>query len=529
MKLLNLSAVIGLTALLSACGSSPDQIPGIKVTPSPPVGEIVDGIFYNVNMASKVDGENIAITFFEPTTIEGGKTYPLIMNSHGFGGSRTSSPNGFITRLRDADYAVLTLDQRGHGDSGGQIEALNPEKEGKDMSQALDWVEENVPWIRYEHSDVTGSDNLVLGTYGSSYGGGFQHTILSWDEKQRLDAMVPDITWHHLTYAFAPNLVLKSAWVSLLAAGGSAAGDGGNLAPWITQAYVEATTTNSVSDEIIEEYFDKYGMNNYCVIDRPHKVDALYSQGVRDVLFNMNEMYRNYQCVSALGGDVRMISHESGHILPGLQTGGQYTCGDINYNDAIFDWFEEKIMGKATTADYIPELCYSLADGDAEHLGAMQVGHPSDEVHNITVTNFVQGSGGPGGADTPPTAVEIGTADGSLMLAGIPTISVDMSVPIVGGDGAGDPRVFIGIGIQKGGAGDWLLVDDQVAPFRGYEVDVDELVGIGQRLEAGDKYGLLFYAFEQFFTTSAARDSEPAVDVSVSVELPLIPDPTFVP
>ena len=135
-----------------------------------------------------------------------------------------------VRQLRDAGYAVLTLDQRGHGESGGQIEALNPEKEGADMSQALDWVEENAEWIRYEYSDITGNDNLVLGTYGSSYGGGFQHTILSWDTKQRLDAMVPDITWHHLTYSFAPNLVLKTAWVTLLEAGGNAAGSGGNNA-----------------------------------------------------------------------------------------------------------------------------------------------------------------------------------------------------------------------------------------------------------------------------------------------------------
>lgn len=546
MNNIRLLLITWLLFTLTACNTSPDvDAPHINPTPTDPPsnGETVDGTFYDVQLNSKVDGAVIAMTFFEPATIEGGKTYPLIMNSHGFGGSRAKSPNDFITRLRDAGYAVLTLDQRGHGESGGEIEALNPEREGKDMSQALDWVEENAQWIRYEFSEAVGTTNLVLGTYGSSYGGGFQHTILSWDERQRLDTMVPDITWHHLTYSFAPNLVLKTAWVTLLEAGGNAAGSGGNNADWIDQAFLEATTTNNVSQEIIDTYFDKYGMNNYCEINRPHKVDALYTQGIPDVLFNMNEMYKNYECVSALGGDVRIFTHQSGHILGQIQQeGGSYSCGDLNYNDAVFDWLEEKIMHKTDTAAYLPEVCMNMASDDAEHLDALQVGAPSEEhIHEFTIPTFTVGSAGPGSgsgeAKIPPIVHELGTGDGTTMIAGIPEITVDMDIPCLEigevipetcatEDGVGDPRVFIGIGYQKAGETDWKLVDDQVMPFRGYEEDIDQLVGVTQRIGAGDKYALLFYAFEQFFAGSASRESEPAVKIKIKVGMPVIADPS---
>lgn len=518
--------VFGMTcaAVLSACGNSPTaSIPSFTITAPPPPGESVAGKHYNVTIKSDVDGEDIAMTFYEPTTITGGETYPLLMNSHGFGGSRRKEPNAFFTRLRDAGYAILTIDQRGHGDSGGQIEALNPAKEGKDLSQALDWVEGNIPWIRYEFSPEVGTTNLALGTFGSSYGGGFQHTLLSWDEKQRLDAMVPDITWHHLTYSFAPNLVLKTAWVTLLEAAGTS-GSQGRQADWIHQAYIEATTTNNVSDEIIEQYFDAYGMNAYCSDNRPHRVDALYTQGMPDVLFNLNEAFKNYSCVSNLGGDVRLWTHQSGHVLPN-QTTGTYTCGTLAYEDVVFAWFEEKLMHVNGAADFIPEVCMSLAEGDAVHLDEVQVGSTDNTVHTFTITNFVQGNAGPGGGNgaNPPIIHELGTADGTMMIAGIPTITVDMEIPLTGGDGVGDPRVFIGIGVQKGGSGDWVLLDDQAMPFRGYAPDEDQLVGVAERLEAGDKYGLMFYAWEFFFAGSAARDSEPAVDINVTVELPLVP------
>lgn len=46
------------------------------------------------------------------------------------------------------------------------------------------------------------------------------------------------------------------------------------------------------------------------------EVDVLLTQGMRDTLFNFNEAWRNFECLKASGGDVRLLTHQTGHILP---------------------------------------------------------------------------------------------------------------------------------------------------------------------------------------------------------------------
>ncbi|MDD9892310.1 MAG: hypothetical protein OXT49_02210, partial [Gammaproteobacteria bacterium] len=100
MNHLHLMGVAALATLLIACGGSPQQPLIERVTEAPPLGETVAGRAFDTTLESELDGETIAISFFEPTEITGGQTYPLIMNSHGFGGSRqkASSTDGLIKR-----------------------------------------------------------------------------------------------------------------------------------------------------------------------------------------------------------------------------------------------------------------------------------------------------------------------------------------------------------------------------------------------------------------------------------------------
>src|SRR3546814_4302838 len=94
----------------------------------------------------------------------------------------------------------------------------------------------------------------------------------------------------------------------------------------------------------------------------------------------------------ALGGDVRLLTHQTGHILPlslgavGLEDpldpfyqaitfpglgdqGGTRTCGTLDLDDVQFGWFEEKLQGKKGAIDAaLPtgkDFCLSLAEGDA--------------------------------------------------------------------------------------------------------------------------------------------------------------------
>ena len=174
------------------------------------------GTSTDVIIPSNVDGAAIAFTVHEPTVVIEGQKYPLILEGHGYGGSRVkaasrpaSGGSGLLSRLLDDGFGIISIDQRGHGDSGGKIRILDPDFEGKDLVQLLDWAEDNLDWLAYRNG------NLLLGATGQSYGGGFQHTIYAHDPKHRLDAIAPEITWHDLRYSLFSGHVFKSFWATL--------------------------------------------------------------------------------------------------------------------------------------------------------------------------------------------------------------------------------------------------------------------------------------------------------------------------
>ncbi len=60
---------------------------------------------------------------------------PMIMHSHGWGGSRSTSASDF-TAFLDAGYGVLSFDQRGFGESGGHGVRREPDRRGPRRPQA---------------------------------------------------------------------------------------------------------------------------------------------------------------------------------------------------------------------------------------------------------------------------------------------------------------------------------------------------------------------------------------------------------
>ena len=90
----------------------------------------------------------------------------------------------------------------------------------------LDWAEANLRNLLYRDG------NLVLGAVGASYGGGYQMMLLAIDPQQRMDAIVPQITWNDIDTALAPNGVTKSGW-ALALIGASTASTRGSLDPVI--------------------------------------------------------------------------------------------------------------------------------------------------------------------------------------------------------------------------------------------------------------------------------------------------------
>ncbi|WP_243393571.1 alpha/beta hydrolase family protein [Solimonas fluminis] len=608
-------ALVGAAILfLSACGSS-DEVAGSGggggLTTNPVV-ESRAGEVYRQEVPVEKTGDTMVIQVMEPTQLEKGRTYPLVLQGHGYGGSRNIEPSGFQQRLRDAGYYVISIDERGNGESSGKVRVMSPDFEGQDLVGILDWAEDLEGLRRH------GDGRMVVGSYGGSYGGMYQFLLAGTDPEQRLRVIAPDITPHDLVYSLNPNNVVKSGWGLLLTSApelpllGTLLG-GGAPDPLVLlnslldilerggtrqdNAIFEILTGAVVSNSFSESgnnFFKYHSVSYFCdgqpagpqsfmlaqpdpleVAPRPFaKIDALITQGFRDTLFNFNNGLENYECLKARGGDVRLLTHESGHILPlsvstvplppgsnleaaldpfyaaltlpGFQdAGGARSCGSLALDDMQFAWFEEKLQGKRGAVDAAmpigKDICLSLAADDAITVRKVRRGGTSFEIDD-SIPQFNSALGvvgavlGNGAREALLATQPLYTAPaGGAVLAGIPTMSLNLAAPgglgldectLPLGIGACDPILFLGIGHRKAGSTRWDLVDDQLTPVRGFGEHAGEMTGIAERLGEGDELALLIYGFHMQFPVTWSRDLlVPALTVGGSVQLPLL-DPS---
>ena len=175
MKFFQSLTALAAVLALAACSNSSNT----GGSPNNPGGSKRDGVSTDMIVASAVDGEAVSFTIHEPTEFTEGSRYPLILEGHGYGGSKVNAASrpaagdgGAMGRLLDAGYGVISIDQRGFGESGGTVRLFDPDFEGRDLVQIVDWAEANLDWLAYRNN------NLLLGAIGGSYGGGYQHTLL---------------------------------------------------------------------------------------------------------------------------------------------------------------------------------------------------------------------------------------------------------------------------------------------------------------------------------------------------------------
>lgn len=586
--------------------------------PRVPLTETRPGVQQHIALASAIpasasnpvgaSGAEISFELFEPDQLVAGASYPLVLHGHGYGGSRQTTRDGFLGRLTAAGYYVISIDQRGFGEAGGTVRVMDPEYEGQDLVRILDWAE-NLPGLRRRSNG-----EMLVGSYGGSYGGMYQLLLAAVDPKHRLRVLAPDIAPHDLTYALNPNNVIKSGWSLALVAGGESStvtGLGSTLvdtvtalAGGLTQGQVQLQldlTLGLRQDPAIYEtlltglltnqfpapgnnWFRYHSVRYFCdgepaqpqefllatpdtlsVPPQPYDaVDALITQGTRDTLFNFNDGLNNYDCLKAKGGDVRLLTHESGHILPlglpsdveqaldpvyrlvalqGFQdAGGARSCGSLDLNDAQFAWFEEKLQGKSGAIDQVistgSKVCLSLGPDDAIAVdnvtrggsefaidsstpqlnGALGIvgsllGNAADELLLATQPLYLAPAGG---------AVLAGLPEMDLTLQGLTGLEMqDCATPL--SLPACDPILLLAVGHRKAGTERWDIVDDQLTPVRGFGVHAGPMTGIAERLEEGDELALLIYAFHAQYPVTWSRDLViPAVTVSGTVRLPLL-------
>ncbi len=516
-----------LSLALAACGGNSTSSGNSPTAPGS--GEPIVGKSTDYKLVSKLDAAVIAITLHEPTTMRAGEKYPLILQSHGYGNARVNAAQrptlsalhkGFI----DRGYGFISIDERGHGESGGTSRILEPEKEGQDLLQIIDWAEATLPWLAYRDG------NLLLGATGSSYGGGFQHLIYAIDPKRRLDAIAPEITWNDLRYSLFEGGhhetyekgVFKTFWATLLSAVGNAAGGGGKQDPEVTQGLAQGIATNTIDATKLALLY-KNSIASYCAGKNPNgnvsRMDALYWQSPHDTLFNLTDAVRNYQCLKAQGGDVRLLTKVGGHdTIVGGPAGEQ--CGKLKKDIAILDWYDEKLKGLRGKAAYIPQFCWHL-DASADD-GVVTTTLPTA---STTFQVPAQTIAAQEGNAQVASIVLMKAGAGGAVIAGVPTISLKVSDSTPGAPQLGDPIVFVALAKRAAGASsDTLLMPNQVAPFRGYGTFTQDLIGVTSRLQADDELRLVMYAsYTLRYNGSASDVLAPVTVEATAINLPLLP------
>jgi ABC-2 type transport system ATP-binding protein len=221
-----LSAVAGaclLVVLLPGAPASAQEQP----TTSDQTARVVNGPPGSPEIALEYD-------LYVPAGASAADPRPAIVMTNGFGGSKdipeiTSTANLLVRQ----GYLVLAYSAAGFGQSGGCISLQSIDRDARGTQQLVDQVLD----VRDDVlRDAAGE--LVLGTVGGSYGGGWQLPFAALDE--RVKAAAPGRTWQLLRYSLNPNNrvvpgdptgfshqlseqgVFKAQWTSLFFAVGNA-------------------------------------------------------------------------------------------------------------------------------------------------------------------------------------------------------------------------------------------------------------------------------------------------------------------
>lgn len=408
---------------------------------------------------------------------------PFVLMTHGWAGSRVTTPTGRVGDLLNASYGVLTWDSRGFGKSGGEVMLDSPDFEGRDVSAIVTWLARNVPAAKLQ-----GTDDPLVGMSGGSYAGAIQ--LLAAAADPRIDVIAPEIAWNDLTQSLAPNGVPKLGWTTALFGAGQATScsDGATIIAFngaittgcqtndLARFYAETHATNKISDEM-RAALEFRSPKNY---NANVRIPTLLIQGSPDTLFDVNQAAANYAQVKANGVPVKLWIYDGGHALPGMTVpntqGGAISATVIN-------WMDRYLKGN-TGVDTGAEVQYYLG-GAWQNAPSWPVGSQTlQHVNGIPAMSQGPVTGGSSANYVQPLA------NGPLTSIGPGHISFDIS-------GIGiETHVFLSLGVQDT-AGVVTRIDGQTQPVRadltlgqGTHVSAD-LISVAANVPAGSRLVLM--------------------------------------
>jgi pimeloyl-ACP methyl ester carboxylesterase len=444
------AAVIGVvTAATSPLLVAPVAPPATAATVT-----TTDGCLRSVPDPGTTAPVDICWTLFRPAGATKDAPVPMVLHSHGWGGSRTTDPASF-SYLTDAGFGVLSFDQRGFGESGGHAYIENPDVEGKDVQRVVDLVAAQ-DWVKKQRPG-----DPVLGAIGGSYGGGYQF-VGAFSELRdtgttRFDALVPEITWWSLAQSLFPQGVPRTEWASALTA---AALPTDALPPVVLQGFAEAAATGNVPSYLYD-FLDKNGPEWHVRQGRRLDVPVLFGQGETDNLFPLRQGLQNFQ--RALTDKARsrsiFVGYNGGHTLPSALPAGTNldiplatsdacspTLGSATFADLGLRFLQQNLQGRRTGLTGFGRYHLTTAGGRCVSVPSVA---PSSTVELGDVVSTV-GAGAP---------VAYPIAQGPLTVAGSPTL--DARISTIGLDN----RAFLALSVGTSPL-DARVVQNNMLPVR---------------------------------------------------------------
>jgi pimeloyl-ACP methyl ester carboxylesterase len=483
-------------------------------------------------VTNEKDGTKIAITVFRPAAAAG-RDVPVVLHSHGWGGSRETSISATVKPFLDAGLGVVSIDQRGHGDSEGKANMQDPTKETEDIEAVIDRVA-SYDWVLRERRDgrVLKKDP-VLGSIGISYGGGYQ-TMLTLDEiaetgRTRLDALAPEITWFDLPESLAPENVPRSAWDTLLYAVGARM-----LPQYVHEGYAWGAATGQWPDgtlygeEVpgavdIESELRTHGPSWFVKKGVRIDVPVLVRQGSTDNLFNLNQGLKIFE--KAVTPKARknsyFVAFNGGHALPNIYPAGSTTALELggghdacsgDFAKLTVRFFKRVFAGRSTKGLLPTRYNLTTADGDdCLRLDSLRR-RKSFEVNQAGTGGVVVPT-----VASPPIHVEV--ARGPVTVNGIPRLSGRVT------SAALDGRAFIGLAVGTSPA-DARVVQNNLMPLRRPQPVQDdkftiELAGVAVEVPKGKNLYLTVSSFSDMYFGHGSRAPGAMVLDDLRLSLPV--------
>jgi ABC-2 type transport system ATP-binding protein len=330
----------GLSGALLAAGSRPAAAEGVTTT-----GERIE----------TWDGKELAATVYDPP---GDEQVPAVLMTHGYGGTKADVSRE-ATRYAENGYLVVGYDSRGFGDSEG-VSGFNGPKEVRDVSALLDWL------AAQDRVLTTGPDDPRVGMDGISYGGGIQLNGAAFDD--RIDAIVPRMTWHDLVYAAAPQDVIKATWDSFILGAGAPSGYGLRTGdptlsgpdPRLYRFVAEAVVRNRMPEEA-REYFRERSAPKTRIEEI--RTPTLLLQGWPDNLLSPNQAIWTFEGLRAQGVETALGLYPGGHDDSELVTGLSSTVRS-KLDELSLSWLDRHVKPGGGPPSAVPDVSYHVAGAD---------------------------------------------------------------------------------------------------------------------------------------------------------------------